>query len=168
MTKSILRNCVSVAAIVAVGLIAVPASAQTAPEADAATADEANQDIIVTAQPKATARLRSSISVSTLKGDDLTKFAPRSVTDLLRNIPGIHSEASGGESNANVSFRGLPIASVVQNTPISTKTACPSLNLAISRLVTPMAGSKPIRPLIGSRPCAAALPRPSKATRPAV
>ena len=111
MKKSILRNCVSVAAIVAVGLFAVPASAQAAPEADAATADEANQDIIVTAQPKATARLRSSISVSTLKGDDLTKFAPRSVTDLLRNIPGIHSEASGGESNANVSFRGLPIAS---------------------------------------------------------
>ncbi|WP_366522293.1 hypothetical protein [uncultured Sphingomonas sp.] len=30
---------------------------------------------------------------------------------MLRNLPGIRVEASGGEGNANISVRGLPVAS---------------------------------------------------------
>ena len=86
------------------------AAAAAAPAAEAEEADAGLGEIIVTAQAKGQTRLKSSISVSTLGNEEFAKFAPRSVSDLIRNIPGLRSEASGGESNANVSFRGVPIA----------------------------------------------------------
>ena len=63
MKKSILRNCVSVAAIAAVGLLAVPASAQVAA---APTADDDSatglDEIVVTASGKDKTKLNSSVS----------------------------------------------------------------------------------------------------------
>ena len=63
MKKSVLRNCVSVAAIAAMGLFAVPAYAQAAaaPAAD----DEAAtglDEIVVTASGKDKTKLNSSVS----------------------------------------------------------------------------------------------------------
>jgi outer membrane receptor protein involved in Fe transport len=110
MKKSILHSCVSLAAITSVAAFAVPAFAQDTAAADASDNEDATE-IVVTAQAKGQTRLKSSISVSAVNADDLAKFAPRSSSELLRNIPGIRSESSGGESNANVSFRGLPVAS---------------------------------------------------------
>jgi outer membrane receptor protein involved in Fe transport len=37
--------------------------------------------------------------------------APRSTAEIFRTIPGIRSESSGGEGNANISVRGVPISS---------------------------------------------------------
>lgn len=111
-----MRHSMNLLAAVAAIALAHPGYAQEkpaagAPAADAADADAGLGEIIVTAQAKGQTRLKSSISVSTLSNEDFAKFAPRSVSDLIRNIPGLRSEASGGESNANVSFRGVPIAS---------------------------------------------------------
>lgn len=116
MKVSNLNAYVSMAAL-GLAMASVPAFAQTSaavPAADAAADagdDQGLGEIIVTAQAKGQTRLKSSISVSSLNNEDFAKFAPRSVSDLIRNIPGLRSEASGGESNANVSFRGVPIAS---------------------------------------------------------
>lgn len=69
-------------------------------------------EIVVTAAPgNALSKIRSSASVSTIKADALDQSAPSSAADLVRDIPGFRSEASGGEGNANVSVRGLPLAS---------------------------------------------------------
>jgi len=54
--------------------------------------------------------MRSSSSLSTLDEDQIQLAAPTSAADLFRSIPGIHSEASGGEGNANVTARGIPIS----------------------------------------------------------
>lgn len=102
--------------VLAIGMamaLSAPALAQTAAPAEEDTAVESQglEEIIVTAQATGQTRLKSSISVSSLDGAQFEKFAPTSVTDLIRNIPGLRSEASGGESNGNVSFRGVPIAS---------------------------------------------------------
>lgn len=67
--------------------------------------------IVVTASSANASKMQSSISVSNLDPDQIEQAAPSSVADILRNIPGIRSEASGGEGNANVSVRGLPLAS---------------------------------------------------------
>lgn len=67
--------------------------------------------ILVTATSVNTTKMRASVSVSTLDPDQIAQSAPSSVADILRDIPGIRSEASGGEGNANVSVRGLPLAS---------------------------------------------------------
>lgn len=97
--------CASVSALVAGGLVAVPAFAQETGE-DLAESSE----IIVTATARGKNRLETSISVSTLSEDTIVRLAPPSSADLIRQIPGIRSEASGGEGNANIAVRGLPVS----------------------------------------------------------
>lgn len=80
----------------------VAASADDAPDAD---------DIVVTAVSKGQNKIDTSISVSSLSQETIANSAPRSVAELFRNLPGIRSESSGGEGNANISVRGLPVAS---------------------------------------------------------
>ncbi|MET0270968.1 MAG: TonB-dependent receptor [Sphingomonas sp.] len=92
--------------------IAAPAFAQEAPApvADAAAADPANDDIVVTAVARSQNKLDTSVSVSALSQQAIANFAPRSVAEVFRNLPGIRSESSGGEGNANIAVRGLPVA----------------------------------------------------------
>lgn len=67
--------------------------------------------VVVTATPTAVSKMQSSISVSTLNTAALRVLQPMSPADALRDIPGIRSEASGGQGNANIAVRGLPVAS---------------------------------------------------------
>ena len=98
-------------------MFAAPAYAQQAPAAAPAPADatdadaKTNDDIIVTAVARGQNRLDSSISVSSINADAISNAAPRSVAELFRSLPGIRSESSGGEGNANIAVRGLPVAS---------------------------------------------------------
>ncbi|HEX8388559.1 MAG TPA: TonB-dependent receptor plug domain-containing protein, partial [Sphingomonas sp.] len=86
--------------------------AQQAPLAqDGEREGEQSGDIVVTAVARGQNRLDSSVSVSSLGEEEIQKIAPRSVAEVFRNIPGIRSEASGGEGNANIAVRGLPVAS---------------------------------------------------------
>ncbi|HEX8486518.1 TonB-dependent receptor [Sphingomonas sp.] len=104
------------AGIAAVAL-AGTASAQSAAESpqDAATSSPveagADEDIVVTAVAQGTNRLESSITTSSIGSEALIQLAPRTSGELLRNLPGIRVEASGGDGNANISVRGLPVAS---------------------------------------------------------
>ena len=90
-------------------------AAQTVPAAPVEnTAPEKSndgQDIIVTAVARGQNKLSSSVSVSSLSADTIANAAPRSVAELFRSLPGIRSESSGGEGNANIAVRGLPVAS---------------------------------------------------------
>ena len=67
-------------------------------------------EIIVTGTAGPKSKLETSISVSTLDADEFAKYAPRSAAEIFRNVPGIRSESSGGEGNANIAVRGLPVA----------------------------------------------------------
>ena len=69
------------------------------------------QQMVVTATPGATTKMDTSISVSSLDADQIKNSGARNAADILRNIPGIRAEASGGSGNANISVRGLPEAS---------------------------------------------------------
>ncbi|WP_242120321.1 TonB-dependent receptor domain-containing protein [Sphingomonas lacusdianchii] len=79
--------------------------------AQASSSDAAASDTITTGVAKGRDRLDSATSTSSLKESDITKLAPRSIGDLLRDVPGIRSEAATGEGLASVSIRGLPLAS---------------------------------------------------------
>jgi len=104
-----------VSILLATSALVLPFSAfaQTATLADQAAApDETdNSDIIVTAVARGQNKLDSSVSVSSLNAEQIQTTAPRSVAELFRNLPGIRSESSGGEGNANIAVRGLPVAS---------------------------------------------------------
>ncbi len=96
---------------------ATTAGAQTAapvadPQVDVATAPADPEDeIVVTAVARGTNRLTTSVTTSSIGADTLVQLAPRTSGELLRNLPGIRVEASGGDGNANISVRGLPVAS---------------------------------------------------------
>ncbi len=64
--------------------------------------------VIVTASPAAVTKMGSSISVSTLGPQQISSSGLTTPAGILRDIPGIRAEASGGAGNANISVRGLP------------------------------------------------------------
>ncbi len=92
------------------------------PQASAQTAqptapDEQKKDdglqldrVVVTGTAVARSKLRQSVSVSTLDAEELQKAPIASATEALRTVPGIRAESSGGEGNANLGVRGLPMS----------------------------------------------------------
>ncbi len=87
------------------------APAATAAETAAAAGDGLQLDrIIVTGSTNKTSKMRSSVAISSVEGEGLVTSTAASATEILRSIPGLRSESSGGESNANVGVRGLPIS----------------------------------------------------------
>ncbi|GAA0643647.1 MAG: TonB-dependent receptor [Sphingomonadales bacterium RIFCSPHIGHO2_01_FULL_65_20] len=104
-----LRASSATAALAASTLFLVPAAfaQDTAAQDDSAESDV----IVVTAVARGANVLDSSVSVSAIDADQIATTAPRSAAEIFRNIPGIRSESSGGEGNANIAVRGLPIAS---------------------------------------------------------
>ncbi|MDP9013321.1 MAG: TonB-dependent receptor [Pseudomonadota bacterium] len=68
------------------------------------------EEIVVTGVSLPTTKMKSSSSISTLDPVQIQFAAPNSAADALRDIPGIHSEASAGEGNTNVTVRGIPIS----------------------------------------------------------
>ena len=84
------------------------ASAQTAPTADDSPL---NLDkVVVTGTSQAGSKMKQSVSVSTVGSEQIEKSGAGSTADLLRNIPGVRAEASGGEGNAIITVRGVPIS----------------------------------------------------------
>ena len=110
MSKFALKSCGSVLALMLAGQ-ALPALAQ-ADATPQAAADEAapNEEIVVTGVARAANRLDTSISISSLNPAAIAAAAPRSAAELFRSLPGIRSESSGGEGNANIQVRGIPIS----------------------------------------------------------
>ncbi|EAQ96834.1 TonB-dependent siderophore receptor [Congregibacter litoralis] len=69
------------------------------------------EEVIVTGVPAGGAtKLEASVSVSSVGGDELIDFAPRSAAELFRALPGVRAESSGGGGNANLTVRGIPLA----------------------------------------------------------
>ena len=85
--------------------VAVAAPAPT----ESAKTDQ-SPEIIVTGVAKGRNRLDASVSTSSISADQIAASAPRSAAELLRSIPGIRAESSGGEGNANINVRGLPVS----------------------------------------------------------
>lgn len=97
---------------IALALAAPLAHAQETPADDTDAAKDAlNLDeVVVTASSGSKSRLRSSVSTSSVGVEAMMQSSPRSTAEIFRNIPGVRSEATGGEGNANISVRGLPVA----------------------------------------------------------
>lgn len=118
MAKLNLRTGASCFALaVSIGAASTAFAQAAATPAAAATAaanpnDGAAQDeIVVTGTVRAERKLDTSLSISSVGAAAIAQVNPQSAADLIRFVPGIRSEASGGEGNANISVRGLPVAS---------------------------------------------------------
>ena len=105
------RNLMGGAALCALLAIIHPAMAQTTPaktEPTAATAEAAPSDIIVTGSARQQRRFDVSYAVNSLSQTEIQKLAPKSTTDLIGTLPGIHAEATGGEVQNITRVRGIP------------------------------------------------------------
>lgn len=113
--RTTLLTCVAGAAF------AAPALAEEAGTAEAATAAEAPPpppghaakppaEIFSTGMAKGRDRLDSATSTSALKGDDIDRFGPRPLGEVLRTMAGLRVATGIGEGNNNYTVRGLPLA----------------------------------------------------------
>lgn len=66
------------------------------------------EQVVVTASTGQLSKLRSSVAVSTLEAEQIEQAASGNAADILRAVPGMGVQASGGEGNANIGVRGLP------------------------------------------------------------
>ena len=67
--------------------------------------------VIITGVVNPRSKIESSISVTTMQPATIQQSAPRTTAEIFRTIPGIRAESSGGEGNANIAVRGVPISS---------------------------------------------------------
>ncbi|MEN8376377.1 MAG: TonB-dependent receptor [Gemmatimonadota bacterium] len=66
--------------------------------------------LIVTGVANENTKIESSVSITTLDPTVVAASAPRTTAEIFRTIPGIRSEASGGDGNTNITVRGVPIS----------------------------------------------------------
>jgi outer membrane receptor protein involved in Fe transport len=97
-------------ALLSVGT-AMAQSAATPAESAADKSGGLNLDsVVVTGTSTKATKMKQSVSISTIGAEDIAKSAPTNAAEILRSIPGVHSESSGGEGNANLTVRGVPIS----------------------------------------------------------
>lgn len=97
----------------AIGPVAVAVAAALALPSHAQDDQDENiiEELIVTGVPGGgTTKLEASVSVSAVPSEDVLNLAPRSVAEVFRALPGIRAESSGGGGNANLTIRGIPLA----------------------------------------------------------
>lgn len=97
-------------AAAAAGALAVACPALAA-QSEAPAADQALEQVIVTARAGVAVqrKVEASYAITTVPAETLRLQAPRSVAEVLKNVPGFWVEASGGVGGANIRARGIPI-----------------------------------------------------------
>ena len=104
-------NFTRMAAAVSLAVFHMSSSAQQQAPAAPAAADGLNMErIVVTGSSAGQSKMKSSVSISTMEEAAILHSAPTSAAEVLRSIPGVRSESSGGEGNANITVRGVPIS----------------------------------------------------------
>ncbi|NRR30908.1 TonB-dependent receptor [Oxalobacteraceae bacterium] len=89
---------------------AAPASA--APAAKDAVAAEVQQVVVTgVASARGVRKLDSAFSITTANEEQLRSAAPSSTADIMKLVPGVYAEATGGQSGANIEVRGFPSGS---------------------------------------------------------
>ncbi|MFW2851845.1 TonB-dependent receptor [Sphingomonas sp. TX0543] len=114
MTSSRHRKFIAVSGFAVAMVLANGASAQDATTAPVAAQDAGNSaamdDIVVTGRPAGSGinKLEAGYSITTISADDIKLQAPKSAGDVLKSIPGVWVESSGGVGTSNVFVRGIP------------------------------------------------------------
>ena len=109
--KRFLLSSISLAVLVVIGQ--ARALAQTgAPESGQGVAQEIQQVVVTgTALARGTRKIDTAFSITTASEEQLKMASPSSTADVLKLVPGVYAESTGGQSGANVEVRGFPSGS---------------------------------------------------------
>ncbi|MCY7316082.1 MAG: TonB-dependent receptor [Rubrivivax sp.] len=95
---------------------ATPAAAPPTTSVATPSAEDKAQDglqlerVVITGSTVLRSKFKQSISVSTLDLEQVGNAVASSATEVLRAVPGLRAESTGGEGNANLGVRGLPMS----------------------------------------------------------
>jgi len=115
--RKLLLSSISIAVLTLINQAqaAEPQAAATEQAAAPAQKDAAQSDIqqvVVTGVATGgLRRLDSAFSISTANEEQLKAAAPSSTADILKLVPGVYAESTGGQSGANIEVRGFPSGS---------------------------------------------------------
>ncbi|MES2164582.1 MAG: TonB-dependent receptor [Pseudomonadota bacterium] len=92
------------------------AQAQSAAPAEQATSKEVTaevQQVVVTgvASARGVRKVDSAFSITTATEEQLKQASPSSTADVMKLVPGVYAESTGGQSGANIEVRGFPSGS---------------------------------------------------------
>lgn len=90
---------------------ATAASSTLAAKAEKDAVPAEIQQVVVTGNARngGQRKIDTSYSITTANEEQLKQAAPSSTADLLKIVPGIYAESSGGNAGANIGVRGFPI-----------------------------------------------------------
>jgi iron complex outermembrane receptor protein len=114
MKNPFLPSAIAAAVLILVNQSA--AQAQTAEPAAAQPSTEVNkeiQQVVVTgvASARGVRKVDSAFSITTANEEQLKQAAPSSTADIMKLVPGVYAESTGGQSGANIEVRGFPSGS---------------------------------------------------------
>lgn len=107
LRKGTMRGGWRGALLTSTALAMLIASPPVRADGDATASDDADE-IIVTGSARAQRRFDVSYAVNSLNQDDMKQLAPQSFADLLGELPGIHTEPTGGQVQNITRNRGIP------------------------------------------------------------
>lgn len=92
------------------------AQEQAAAPAETANSKEVNkeiQQVVVTgtASARGVRKVDSAFSITTASEEQLKQASPSSTADIMKLVPGVYAESTGGQSGANIEVRGFPSGS---------------------------------------------------------
>ena len=93
-------------------IAALPAQAQDSPPSD----EEISQEIIVTAQKRATTLQEVPFSIAALSNEDITQSGATNIVEVARNVPGLYI-ADLGPGQSQVAIRGISAGQVIRDQP---------------------------------------------------
>jgi len=109
-----LALCVSLALSTSLALAQTTPAPAPAPAPEASLPEDQGalrlDTMVVTGTTTGRSKMLQSVSVSSLSADQIAKSGATSSAELLRSVPGLRAESSGGEGNANLTVRGAPIS----------------------------------------------------------
>ncbi|HUQ11360.1 MAG TPA: TonB-dependent receptor [Steroidobacteraceae bacterium] len=88
------------------------AQAQDSPPSD----DEISQEIVVTAQKRATTLQEVPFSIAALTSEDITQSGATNIVEIARNVPGLYI-ADLGPGQSQVAIRGISAGQVIRDQP---------------------------------------------------
>jgi len=114
-----MKNPFLPSAIAAAVLVLVNQAAAQAQTADAPATEPSKevskeiQQVVVTgvASARGVRKVDSAFSITTANEEQLKQAAPSSTADIMKIVPGVYAESTGGQSGANIEVRGFPSGS---------------------------------------------------------